>query len=122
MFSPAQIDHAVANNPPLAELERKVRALDRSRTDCDLLVGAGGLDLYSTAYALNKNPDADEGNPLGFSPEARIALKAVTIPMGCYLSRKLRLGGHDHWATGLTLVNVTAHVVVSILNFRSANK
>jgi len=123
MFSPAQTDQYIADYVGRLEtVEKKIEALDRSRTDCDLLVAAGGLDLYSTAYALARNPDARESNPLGFNTEARIAIKAISIPAGCFAARKLRLSGRDGWATGLTLANVAAHVVIAGLNFRKGGQ
>jgi len=59
------------------------------------LVGAG-TDLGSTAFALAKAPDdAVEGNPLGFSVEARVALKFAQLGAtgtGCYMLNKDRHG------------------------------
>lgn len=51
-------------------------------------------DLYSTAWALDHNPQAYEANPLGFSVESRIATKMATnslLVAGCYILERKHL-------------------------------
>ena len=99
------------------QMDKRIRALEDSSTDCDFIVFGAGIDIYSTAWALDRNPAAYEKNVLGFNSEARIALKAMSAPLGCWATRRLRLDDHNNWATGLRYGITAMHVGFAINNF-----
>lgn len=87
-----------------AEQEELREVIKGSVTD-GLWIGlTGAADLYSTAWALRQcEGNCSEGNPAGFSPEARIALKAGGILVASAACYKLRSDGHPKWARGIRI-------------------
>lgn len=85
------------------------------------LVGGHAADLYTTAWALHRCLECREGNPLGPTSEARIAIKmAGTASTGLTLWKLRRSGKHKaanvlRWASvavnaGLA-INNTIHAI-----------
>jgi len=93
---------------------------DESARDMYWLVGGHAADLYSTAWALERCPTCLEGNPLGPTPEARIALKmASTASLGLIMF-KLRRSGHGRAASLVRWSTVALHAIVTANNTRHA--
>ncbi len=94
---------------------------DDSARDMYWLVGSHAADLYSTAWALQRcNGACGEANPLGPTPEARIALKlASTASVGLTMF-KLRRSGHGRTATVLRWTYVAVNAALTINNARHA--
>lgn len=101
-------------------------------TDAELVSGlvmdtarvslAAAVDLYSTAYALKRNPQAREANPLGFNAEARVALKVAMAAGTVLAAHELRRKGHPGWAKWGTRAVLAFHVGVAVHNFRAAGR
>lgn len=87
------------------------QTLDAWGRDALWIGSSSAADLFSTAWALNRCPSCAEGNPLGFSSEARISLKAGMAVATLSITYKLRRDGHHRSATILrwivTAVNLT---------------
>ena len=73
------------------------------------LIGSHAADLYSTAWALKRCPGCSEGNLLGPSAEARIALKAAGVASTGLTLWKLRRDGHNNWAKWLRRATVAVN-------------
>lgn len=82
--------------------------LDEFVRSAAILGGGTAWDLYWTAYALNRSPNAREANPLGFNPEARMSLKLAMGSGAALLDWKLRRAGHRR------LANVARWTALSI--------
>lgn len=96
---------ALAGPPAPKDYPSRIDAIEKTMdgTAGDFLwIGtSSAADLFTTAWALHRCPSCYEGNPLGFSVESRVALKAgaaVLVTGGCY---KLRRDGHHSSATAL---------------------
>jgi hypothetical protein len=88
-------------------IERLEKTMDGIASDTLWIGSSAAADLFTTAWALRECPSCAEGNPLGFSVESRIALKAggTVVALGaCY---KLRRDGH-HRSAAILRWTVTA--------------
>lgn len=113
---PAPLDHAVRESVEIA------RVADGVAGDVFWLGLSGSADLFSTALALRHCPDCAEGNPLGFTAESRIALKAagmLVASAGCY---KLRRAGHHKAAAVVRWTVAGAQFTLAAWNVRQSLK
>lgn len=99
------------------------------------LYGAGTAgDLWSTEYALHKHPECNdptlvagtpcvyEGNPAGFTPTARVALKVGGTAAAAFFEYKLRKSGKKGVANGLRWGFVAVHAMLIAWNVNQANR
>jgi hypothetical protein len=88
--------------------------------DLAWIVGSHAADLYSTAWAIQAG--GVEGNPLGPTPEARIALKAAGVATVGIVCWKLRRDGHARGATVVRWLSVALNGAFVVNNARLALK
>jgi len=85
--------------------------------DLAWVIGAHAADLYSTAWALHRGQGSVvEGNPLGPTPEARIALKVAYTATTGLVMWKLRRDGHGRAASILRWAYVAIAAGLTINN------
>lgn len=92
------------------------QALDAWGHDALWIGSSSAADLFTTAWALNQCPRCVEGNPLGFSPEARISLKAGMVVTTLAVTYKLRRDGHHRSATILRWVATAVNLTLVVNN------
>ena len=91
--------------------------------DLAWVVGSNAADLYSTAWALHRCDGAcGEGNPLGPTVEARVALKMATAASTGLTLWKLRRDGHGRTATFVRWASVAVNAALVTNNVRHAIK
>ena len=95
------------------ELER---TLDYWGDDVVWVGTSSAADLFSTAWALNQCPQCVEANPLGFSSEARISLKAGMAIATLSTTYKLRRDGHHKPATIIRWIVTAANFAFVVNN------
>lgn len=89
--------------------------------DLAWLIGSNAADLYSTAWALHRCDGAcGEGNPLGPTVEARVALKMATAASTGLTLWKLRRDGHDRTANIVRWASVAINLAFVANNTRHA--
>lgn len=93
------LDQTLANAAASAPLPKGVKVpveliADDVEIDVRHAIWGGGGDLLSTAANLAFNKRSRESNVLGFSPEARVALKALTIPFRLHEQWRKRRNGN----------------------------
>lgn len=89
--------------------------------DLAWLIGSNAADLYSTAWALHRCDGAcGEGNPLGPTVEARVALKMATAASTGLTLWKLRRDGHNRAATIVRWASVAVNAALVVNNTRHA--
>jgi hypothetical protein len=87
------------------------------------VVGSHAADLYSTAWAIHRcNGACGEGNPLGPTAEARIALKIAGAASTGLTLWKLRRDGHGRAATVLRWMTVATNAIIVTNNMRHVIK
>lgn len=108
----------VVQGPGLVSVEKIADDFGR---DLYWVIGSHSADLYFTALAIDRcNGACSEGNPLGPTAEARIALKmAATASTGLTLW-KLRRDGHGRWANIIRWTSVAANSALVVNNARHA--
>jgi len=85
--------------------------------DLAWVIGAHAADLYSTAWAIHRGQGSiKEGNPLGPTPEARIALKVAYTATTGLVMWKLRRDGHGRAASILRWAYVAIAAGLTINN------
>lgn len=91
--------------------------------DLAWLIGGNAADLYSTAWALHRcGGSCGEGNPLGPTAEARVALKMATAASTGLTLWKLRRDGHNRTATIVRWASVAVNAALVANNTRHAIK
>jgi len=75
------------------------------------------FDIYFTEYGLKNNPDAYETNSKGFSPNSRMALKALTAAGIVLISAKLSDDGHPNWAKWISRIAMVAQIGFGVNNY-----
>lgn len=120
LWASAQVAGARPDAAQAVSVAPVERIADDFGRDLAWVVGSHSADLYSTAWALHRCPSCREGNPLGPSSEARIALKmAGTASTGLTLW-KLRRAGKNRAATILRWTAVAVNVGLTVNNTRRA--
>lgn len=85
--------------------------------DLAWVVGSNAADLYSTAWALHRCGGAcGEGNPLGPTVEARVALKMATAASTGLTLWKLRRDGHNRAASIVRWASVAVNAALVVNN------
>lgn len=121
LWASAQEAGARADVPPVVVVPVE-KIADEAARDAFWVIGSHSADLLLTAVAIERcNGACAEGNPLGFNPEARIALKMASSASTMLTIWKLRRDGHGksatiiRWATvafnGLLVVNNARHAI-----------
>ncbi len=106
--------------PPAAVVPVEKIADDAAR-DLAWVVGSHAGDLLLTAAAIERcNGACAEGNPLGFNPEARIALKMAATASTALTLWKLRRDGHGKTATVIRWATVAFNAALIVNNGRHA--
>lgn len=96
---------------------------DDAARDIAWLLGSHSADLLATAIAIERCDGAcAEGNPIGFNPEARIALKMASTASTALTLWKLRRDGHGKTATVVRWVTVAFNAALVVNNTRHAIK
>lgn len=89
--------------------------------DLAWLVAGNAADLYSTAWAIHRCDGAcGEGNPLGPTSEARVALKMATAASTGLTLWKLRRDGHPRVASFVRWASVAVNAALVVNNTRHA--
>lgn len=96
---------------------------DEFGRDLYWLIGSNAADLYSTAWAIHRcGGECGEGNPLGPTAEARVALKMASAASTGLTLWKLRRDGHGRSATIVRWISVGFNAVIVANNVRHAIK
>ena len=97
------------------------RVIDDFGKDLYWLIGSNAADLYSTAWAIHRCDGAcGEGNPLGPTVEARLALKMASMASTGLTLWKLRRDGHGRAATIVRWASVAVNSALVANNVRHA--
>lgn len=99
---------------PAAVMVPVEKMADDFSKDLAWVVGAYAADLYTTAFAIESG--GVEANPLGPTPEARIALKTAGVATVGLTMWKLRRDGHGRAATIVRWVTVGIMGVFALQN------
>lgn len=89
---------------------------DQFAKSAALLGGGVAWDLYWTAFALDRNKNSREANPLGFNSEARTALKIGMASGVAYFDYRLRRDGHHGWANALRYIGLAVQFGAGVNN------
>ena len=90
---------------------------DESVRDVAWVVGSHSVDLLFTAAAIERcNGACAEGNPIGFNPEARMALKMAQTASTALTLWKLRRDGHGRAATIVRWATVAINAGFAVNN------
>lgn len=105
------------SDAPAAVVVPVEKIADDSARDIAWVVGSHSADLLFTALAIERcNGACAEGNPIGFNPEARIALKMAQTASTCLTMWKLRRDGHGRSATITRWVTVGFNAAFAVNN------
>ena len=114
---------AGARNVPAQEIIVPVEKIaDEAGRDVAWIVGSHAFDLYTTALGLKYCPECVEGNPLGFSVEARIAMKMAGSASAALTCWGFRRHGHANWARAVRWGTVAINGLIGANNLRLAIK
>lgn len=92
-------------------------ALADRMADHAFRIGIGAsADLFSTAWGLKRCPSCGEQNPLGFSVEARVALKSALAIGSMTAAWKLEKGGHSNGAKWLSRGALAVSLAATVNN------
>lgn len=89
---------------------------DDTARDLFWVIGTHSADLLATGWAIERcNGACVEGNPIGFNPEARLALKIGATSVAAITMWKLRRDHHGKTATVLrwTVVAINTGLVAN---------
>lgn len=103
---------------PVPVVDAEHRRLTADLADTIGMVGtACALDLWTTAWAFERDPSAGELQPLGQTSAARAALKVAAASATVWFDYQLRARGHRRAAAIFRWIVVGAFVAASANNF-----
>lgn len=121
LWASAQEAGARADVPQAVVMVPVEKIADEAARDAYWVIGSHSADLYFTALAIERcNGACNEGNPLGHTAEARIALKMASTASTMLTIWKLRRDGHGKTATVIRWATVAFNAALVANNARHA--